>query len=90
MRTQLGFSLVSLASLPFVTGLNTSPHLLPGTSPLTVFAESSVGIREGGRTGLTALIVAIGFGISMFLAPIFASIPPYATGPAIILVGGLV
>ena len=58
-----------------------------GTSPLTVFAESSVGIREGGRTGLTALVVAAGFGISMFLAPIFASIPPYATGPAIILVG---
>ncbi len=60
-----------------------------GTSPLTVFAESSVGIREGGRTGLTALVVAVGFGISMFLSPIFASIPPYATGPAIVFVGAL-
>uniref|UniRef100_A0A7R9VWM6 Uncharacterized protein n=1 Tax=Chlamydomonas euryale TaxID=1486919 RepID=A0A7R9VWM6_9CHLO len=60
-----------------------------GTSPLTVFAESGVGIREGGRTGVTAAVVATGFAISMFLAPIFASIPPYATGPAIIFVGAL-
>ena len=60
-----------------------------GTSPLTVFAESAVGIKEGGRTGLTALIVSLGFGVSMFLSPIFASIPPYATGPAIIFVGAL-
>mmetsp|Transcript_13893 Transcript_13893/g.34200 ORF Transcript_13893/g.34200 Transcript_13893/m.34200 type:complete len:631 (-) Transcript_13893:129-2021(-) len=62
---------------------------LLGTSPLTVFAESAVGIREGGRTGITAFIVACGFGVSMFLSPIFASIPPYATGPAIVLVGCL-
>jgi xanthine/uracil/vitamin C permease (AzgA family) len=60
-----------------------------GTSPLTVLAESAVGVREGGHTGITAIIVAIGFGLSMFLAPIFASIPPYATGPAIIFVGAL-
>ncbi|KAG1679264.1 hypothetical protein FOA52_009294 [Chlamydomonas sp. UWO 241] len=60
-----------------------------GTSPLTVFAESGVGIREGGRTGLTSTVIAFGFGISMFLSPIFASIPPYATGPAIFVVGAL-
>eukprot|EP00798_Chlamydomonas_sp_ICE-L_P015032 gene15032-21103_t len=47
-----------------------------GCSPLTVFAESSVGIREGGATGITAFVVAAGFGLSMFFAPIFASIPP--------------
>lgn len=52
---------------------------------LAVFAESAVGIREGGRTGLSSFMVATGFGISMFLSPIFASIPPYATGPAIIV-----
>ncbi len=62
---------------------------LLGTSPLTVFTESAVGIREGGRTGITSFIVACGFGISVFLSPIFASIPPYATGPAVILVGAL-
>eukprot|EP00798_Chlamydomonas_sp_ICE-L_P022192 gene22192-29252_t len=60
-----------------------------GTSPLTVFAESAVGIREGGTTGITAFVVAVGFGVSMFFAPIFASIPPYATGPAIFFVGAL-
>jgi hypothetical protein len=60
-----------------------------GTSPCIVFAESGVGIREGGRTGLTSLVVAFGFFISMFLAPIFASIPPYATGPAIFIIGSL-
>ncbi|KAJ9513803.1 hypothetical protein QJQ45_020878 [Haematococcus lacustris] len=60
-----------------------------GTSPLTVFAESAIGIRAGGRTGISSFIIAIGFGISMFLSPIFASIPPYATGPALILVGAL-
>uniref|UniRef100_A0A7S3QU41 Xanthine/uracil/vitamin C permease n=1 Tax=Dunaliella tertiolecta TaxID=3047 RepID=A0A7S3QU41_DUNTE len=62
---------------------------LLGTSPLTVFAESAVGIREGGRTGICSFMVAFGFFISMFLSPIFASIPPYGTGPAIILVGSL-
>ena len=36
-----------------------------GTSPLTVFAESAVGIKEGGRTGLTSLVIGLGFGISM-------------------------
>ncbi|GFH25298.1 uncharacterized protein HaLaN_23237 [Haematococcus lacustris] len=62
---------------------------LLGTSPVQVFAESAVGIREGGRTGITAFVVACGFGISMFLSPIFASIPPFATGPAIVLVGAM-
>ncbi len=62
---------------------------LMGTSPLTVFAESAVGVREGGRSGITSFIVAMGFGVSMFLSPIFSSIPPYATGPAIVLVGAM-
>jgi len=60
-----------------------------GTSPLTIFAESSVGIKEGGRTGLTAFCVGCGFAASMFFAPIFSSIPPFATGPAIVFVGAL-
>ena len=51
-----------------------------GTSPLTVMSETAVGIKEGGRTGLTALVVAFGFGISMFFSPIFSNIPGYATG----------
>jgi len=63
---------------------------LLGTSPLTVVAESSVAIKEGGRTGITALSLGLGFVVAMFFAPLFASIPPYATGPALIVVGTLI
>jgi AGZA family xanthine/uracil permease-like MFS transporter len=62
---------------------------LMGTSPLTVFIESATGIREGGRTGITALTTGFCFFISMFFAPLLASIPVFATGPALILVGAL-
>lgn len=54
-----------------------------------VYIESASGIREGGRTGLTALTVAAGFFLSLFLTPLIASIPPFATGPALILVGAM-
>lgn len=62
---------------------------LLGCAPLTVYIESASGIREGGRTGITALVVAFGFFISLFFTPLIASIPPYATGPALILVGAM-
>lgn len=60
---------------------------LLGTSPVTAFIESSTGIREGGRTGLTALTVASYFILSLFFTPLLASIPPWSVGPALILVG---
>ncbi|KAI9024724.1 permease family-domain-containing protein [Hyaloraphidium curvatum] len=60
-----------------------------GTSPVTAFIESAAGIAEGGRTGLTAITVSFFFFIALFFAPIFASIPPWATGPALIVVGCL-
>lgn len=59
---------------------------LLGTSPVTTFIESGAGIAEGGKTGLTAMTCGICFLISMFFAPIFASIPPWATGCTLILV----
>lgn len=62
---------------------------LLGTSPVTVFTESSTGIREGGRTGLTALTVAGYFFLAFFFTPLLASIPPWAVGPPLILVGVL-
>jgi AGZA family xanthine/uracil permease-like MFS transporter len=62
---------------------------LLGCAPLTVYIESASGIREGGRTGITAIVVAIGFFVSLFLTPLIASIPPFATGPALILVGAM-
>jgi AGZA family xanthine/uracil permease-like MFS transporter len=62
---------------------------LLGCAPLTVYIESASGIREGGRTGITALVVAFGFFVALFFTPLIASIPPFATGPALILVGGM-
>ncbi|KAE8440644.1 hypothetical protein EG329_006996 [Mollisiaceae sp. DMI_Dod_QoI] len=58
-----------------------------GCSPVTAFIESGAGITEGGRTGLTAITTGFCFLISIFFAPIFASIPPWATGCTLILVG---
>jgi len=60
-----------------------------GTSTTTTFVESSAGAAAGGKTGLTALTAAVLFLLSMFLAPIFISIPAFATAPALILVGFL-
>lgn len=57
-----------------------------GCSPVTAFIESGAGIAEGGKTGLTAMTCGACFFISMFFAPIFASIPPWATGCTLILV----
>lgn len=62
---------------------------LLGCAPLTVYIENASGIREGGRTGITAIVVAFGFFIALFLTPLIASIPPFATGPALILVGAM-
>lgn len=56
-------------------------------SDLCRMVACRAGIREGGRTGITALVVAFGFFISLFFTPLIASIPPYATGPALVLVG---
>ncbi|KAF5673470.1 MFS AGZA xanthine uracil permease [Fusarium heterosporum] len=58
-----------------------------GTSPVTAFIESGAGIAEGGRTGLTAMVTGLCFTAAVFFAPIFASVPPWATGCTLILVG---
>ncbi|KVI11273.1 Xanthine/uracil/vitamin C permease [Cynara cardunculus var. scolymus] len=62
---------------------------LLGTSPVTTFIESSTGIKEGGRTGLTAITVTGYFFLAFFFTPLLASIPPWAVGPPLILVGVL-
>ncbi|XP_042500011.1 adenine/guanine permease AZG2-like [Macadamia integrifolia] len=58
-----------------------------GTSTMATFVESSAGIREGGRTGLTAVTVGFFFFLSIFFAPLFASVPPWAVGPSLVMVG---
>ncbi len=60
-----------------------------GTSTTTAYVESAAGVGEGGRTGLTAVTVAVLFLLSMFLWPLASAIPAAATAPALILVGAL-
>ena len=60
-----------------------------GTSTITTFVESASGVSEGGRTGLTAVTVAVLFFLSLFLSPFFMAIPAFATAPALVIVGFL-
>ena len=69
--------------------VGTSVGAMCGTSTVTTFVESASGVAEGGRTGLTGIVAAILFGLSLFLSPIFLAIPSFATAPALIIVGFL-
>ena len=60
-----------------------------GTSTVTTFVESSAGIAEGGRTGMTALSTGLLFFVALFFAPLFLLIPSAATTGALVLVGVL-
>lgn len=60
-----------------------------GVSPIATYVESSAGIKEGGRTGLTAVIVGLYFLASLFLTPLLSSVPPWAVGPSLVIVGVL-
>lgn len=78
---------------------------LLGTSPVTAYIESATGISgrshyrvvsslshqtvEGGKTGITAMVTGLAFFVSVFFAPIFASIPSWATGGALVIVGSM-
>ncbi|KAJ9134678.1 Purine transporter [Coniochaeta hoffmannii] len=72
-----------------VDSISISIGAILGTPPVTAFVESGAGIAEGGKTGLTAMMTGICFFISIFFAPIFASIPPWATGCVLVLVGSM-
>lgn len=67
--------------------VGTSIGAMLGTSTTTTFVESASGVAEGGRTGLTAVVAAVLFGLSLFLSPIFLAIPSFATAPALVVVG---
>jgi adenine/guanine/hypoxanthine permease len=62
---------------------------LLGTSSTTAYLESASGVEEGGRTGLTAVTVAVLFLACLFFAPLAGSVPPYATAPALFYVACL-
>jgi AGZA family xanthine/uracil permease-like MFS transporter len=58
-----------------------------GCSTVTTYVESATGVAEGGRTGLTALVIASCFSVSLFLSPLFLAIPAAATAPIMVMAG---
>jgi AGZA family xanthine/uracil permease-like MFS transporter len=62
---------------------------LLGTSTVTSYVEGAAGIAQGGRTGLTALVIALLFALSLFFAPFIGLVPAFATAPALLIVGSL-
>ena len=71
----------------FADSVATSIGAIFGTSNTTTYVESAAGIGAGGRTGLTSVVVAVLFGLSIFLAPVVTIVPSQATAPALIIVG---
>ena len=69
--------------------IGTTAGAVLGTSTVTTFVESASGVSAGGRTGLTALTAGVLFLLSTLFAPVFTTIPSFATAPALIMVGFL-
>jgi adenine/guanine/hypoxanthine permease len=80
-------------SVPRVTpalladAIGTVAGAILGTSTVTSYIESASGVQQGGRTGLTAMVVGFLFLLALFFAPVFLMIPGAATAPALVLVG---
>ena len=69
--------------------VGTSVGALLGTSTVTSYIESATGVQEGGRSGLTAVVVAAFFLLALFFTPVMTSVPLMATAPALIVVGAM-
>lgn len=69
--------------------MGTTAGAMLGTSTVTTFVESSSGIAEGGKTGLTAFATGLLFLLALFFSPLFLAIPAFATAPALMIVGFL-
>jgi len=67
--------------------IGTTGGAIFGTSTVTTYIESASGVSEGGRTGLTGIVVAVLFFLSLFLRPLVGIVPAAATAPALIVVG---
>ncbi|MFH0991936.1 MAG: NCS2 family permease [bacterium] len=72
-----------------VDAVSTSVAALLGTSTTGAYIESATGIAAGGKSGLTAVVVALLFLLALFFAPFFSAIPAFAYGPSLIIVGVL-
>lgn len=71
------------------TGVGSLVAAVLGCSPIIVHIESAAGVKVGGRTGLTAVVTGVLFGLSLFFSPLFQAVPEVATAPVLILVGCL-
>lgn len=58
-----------------------------GTSTATIYVESASGVLQGGRSGLTAFVIACCFTVALLFSPLFLSIPSAATAPVLVIVG---
>ena len=67
----------------------TSTGALIGTSTVTTYIESATGVEEGGRTGLTSVVVGVLFFSALFFTPLIIAVPAMATAPALIVVGAM-
>lgn len=67
--------------------IGTTVGSMLGTSTVTTTIESTAGIGEGGRSGLTAFVIAVCFMLSLFFAPFFLAVPAAATAPVMVLIG---
>ncbi|WP_040433231.1 NCS2 family permease [Chlorobium ferrooxidans] len=70
-----------------VDALSTIAASLFGTTTAGVYIESAAGIEQGGKTGFTALVVAALFALALFFSPVLTIVPPFAYGPALVIVG---
>ena len=78
---------VRLRTLTVRAALSTMFAPLVGTTTAGAFIESATGVEAGGRTGLTAIVTALCFGVALFFSPFVAAIPAQAYGPALVVVG---
>ena len=69
------------------SGIGTLIGAYFGSTPIIVCVETASGVREGGRTGLTAVVIGLYFLASIFLAPLFTAVPDVATSPVLVMVG---
>lgn len=76
-----------LKRLFIADSIGTLSSAIFGTSAACTFIESSSGVAQGGRSGLTAFTIASCFGIALFFSPVFLAIPSAATAPVLIIVG---
>lgn len=80
-------SIKNISAMLGADAVATSVGALLGTSTTTTYVESASGIEEGGRTGLTAVVVGLLFLAALFFSPLISVVPSYATAPALIVVG---